>query len=310
MNHSVDRPLLVFSHCRKTAGMTLHYVLRQSLGLGHSIAMPYRAGPGGFFYPEDLHTLQRLNPWLRSVGGHSVVSFAGLESVRKPIRYITLLREPVARVLSEYQHLKDTKHTQRSWAAYIADEIAHNHQTKLIGGSRHAEDAINALEQRFACVGIQACFDEFLLLLRQRLAPEFRLDIRYARRNTARKDTAVHAWIQENRLRLEAEAAACNREDAKLYAHVRDELLPRLRAEYGARLAEDVAALKQEMGRPRLKLKAAMSYGFERYLRRVQVQLRKHHGVQPGGAYAIPARGNRSAVEAAFFDQADKENSS
>ena len=75
-----------------------------------------------------------------------MVPFSGLESIWPSIRYITLLRHPVKRVLSMFQYVNEIRNQNVSLENFIRYEMIKNHQIKMIGGTIHAEDAMENLD--------------------------------------------------------------------------------------------------------------------------------------------------------------------
>jgi hypothetical protein len=125
---------------------------------------------------------------LRVVKGHML--FGWHELLPQPCAYITLLREPVSRVLSLYGYTLQTE------GHYLRDEIlsrnmdvkdyissgltvwVDNGQTCMLSGAGESvgfgkcshdmlETAKRNIETHFAVVGLSECFNEALILLRR-----------------------------------------------------------------------------------------------------------------------------------------------
>src|SRR5258708_29483876 len=90
--------MIVFLHVPKTAGSTFQFIIENSLGIRacHTNHTKKR-----IFDKEDFEFARKVFPGLRSISGHNLVDPLRL-SVPDPY-YITFIREPVARVISQYQ---------------------------------------------------------------------------------------------------------------------------------------------------------------------------------------------------------------
>ena len=103
-SHFRKREILAFTHIKKAAGTTLSHILRINFFLRHCDVKVLSIGSGNCFQAEDMFRLFQINPYIVSIGGHSVVPFGNLAAHFENIRFITVLRDPVQRYLSQYQH--------------------------------------------------------------------------------------------------------------------------------------------------------------------------------------------------------------
>jgi hypothetical protein len=226
--------LLAFVHLHKAAGTTLIHLLRRNFFLRHLDVRPFRKESEGVFRARDLRTCLRLNPFLRSIAGHSVRAWSDLESLVPNVRYITILRDPIERFVSHFLYRQDVHAATRSFQEAMDRENEHNLQTKYIGGSDDFDEAKRMLDRRFLLAGVSQDFDTFLLLLSKKLglAPS---DVWYvsqnvaSRRGTDRRDMA-RRLIEEHHDAL----VEIHRADLQLYAYVKTEVLPREAALYGS----------------------------------------------------------------------------
>jgi hypothetical protein len=199
-----DSRLLIFLHIPKTAGTTFGRVIRRQYPEGSVV------GNDRGLAHVDLEALKALpderKRTLRVVQGH--MPFGVHELFPQPASYVTILRDPVARMISHYKHVLRVKHH------YLHDEVVsrgmslldyassgmspelENGQTKLIAGL--AEDVLEAtpedleaakrnLREHFILAGLSERFDESLLVLRPALGWK---NVTYDRANVAPRSTA------------------------------------------------------------------------------------------------------------------------
>lgn len=210
---------LIYLHVPKCGGTTLHAILRKSF------AEPRRFYVNGSDIASSREELAALSPERRSridlLHGH--LSYGWHEILPREAVYFTLIREPVARVVSHYNYVRfrsDRDHYLReaveredmSIAEYVqsgvCDEV-NNGQVRLLAGVEDIvqapygvsklpygtndpallERALHNVEKHFAVVGLQERFDESLLLLKARLGLR---DITYRARNVGRHRYKKH----------------------------------------------------------------------------------------------------------------------
>ena len=184
---------LLFLHLQKTAGMTLQELLRKHLGPGLlTRSVRYFKGTSGQSRTlEDALRMVRKRD--RVFMGHFCYGVHRLLDF--DTTYITLLRDPVKRLVSlyHYSHTTPTAHYYKVARTMTPEEFLlkcrmlelDNGMTRLIAGDeddlfinrtpygecdqRLLEKAKANLERDFSFVGIQEEFDPSVLLLGQRL---------------------------------------------------------------------------------------------------------------------------------------------
>jgi hypothetical protein len=156
----------------------------------------------------------------------------------RPAEYVTLLRDPVMRVISRYHHeMRDPRSdlhpliqkgmTLPEYVRYYAEAAEmDNLQTRMIAGNwqdrghgpctdEMLATAKENLQRHFVLVGVTDQFDAFYLLLRKRFdwPPVY-----YRRRNVSRSRLQKKKQFPLDTLRV---IEAYNRQDMALYQHAR-----------------------------------------------------------------------------------------
>lgn len=169
------RPIVVL-HIPKTAGTSLRKLIQKN----------YSAKELFFVYGEEsefttIEDLQNLSPeqktGIKVFMGHLPYNpnlFPGMQP-----RYITLVRDPIERVISYYHHImnknkawKDRNVSLLKYLSVSNDLQLNNHQTRVISGlhelpvsEKHFDAAIKNIENHFDFVGISEKFEESMVKL-------------------------------------------------------------------------------------------------------------------------------------------------
>lgn len=235
----MNAPLLAFVHIEKTAGTTLIYLLRSNYLFRYLDVRPLSSSSQRVFTAADLAKYLKLNPFLRCIGGHAVKPHSDLENLAPGIRYITLLRDPVKRYLSQYRYWNRIRHKGWDFERFLRQAPAKNMQTCKLAGGPDLELAKLTLSERFFFIGLVERFDEFLVMLSEKLRPEAFNPV-YRRRNVGNTDRQLEDDLQE---RYADDILANNMLDLELYRFVEQELLPRARHNHGPGLVAQVEEL-------------------------------------------------------------------
>jgi Galactose-3-O-sulfotransferase len=231
-------------HVPKTGGTSLVEAIESEYGADSLV----RLYLGGFGIPleEFLGWPRRRLRQTRAVAGH--YEFGPAASLPGPSTYLTILRDPVDRVISHYYYvmteptlieLHQAHGSDASVEAHVTRSplrhLVNNAQTRQLGGDMHQPGrpagpvelsrAMRRIDEEFAVVGVQERLDLSLALMRSVLGwAEHRLP----RLNvTASKPDPIHIDPTDRAIVLEH-----NQLDAVLYAHARERFEQRL-AEYG-----------------------------------------------------------------------------
>jgi hypothetical protein len=238
---SQRKPLLCFVHLERAGGTTLHAVLRRNYPSFLTLTAPrWTNDERTVFTPAQLGALLRVLPFTAGVGGHNVRTYLGYEGVtERPIRYLTFLREPIARYLSHLRY--QLEHFPDRWdlGRLLDEEYFWDFTTKRHAGSADLERAKRRLAGDYAFVGLQERFDESLVLLRRALASNRELDVRYEHLNAAGRQAR---WMRDPGVRRQAEER--NAADLELYAFAETAVYPTWVGAYGAALQEEAEELR------------------------------------------------------------------
>ena len=227
-NPQNHRPILGFVHIPKTAGSSIKFVLRNSSLWRHCDLQPLERYDT--FKEADFRFMRKFFFFgIHSISGHSLNP---LKSPDDSVQFFTMVREPLQRCLSHYQHVKRA-HQRRgkdiTFEKFLQFKPMHNHQVQHIAKCQDLDKALEEISSRYLFVGLSERFAESLLVL-ERLSP-YRLDIRFKHMHVAKDNTAKQEVLDNPVLcRLLEES---NRLDLELYSFVRDRLYPEQRAGAG-----------------------------------------------------------------------------
>lgn len=240
----VRRRLFFFSHLQKAGGTTVEAVMRRNLGVRHMLVNPPR---GWVYRPEHLATDLAINPTAISLASHWLRPFVDFGEHERHITWYTVLRDPLDRVASHYQHHVEKMGVSRPFLTWIRNPNQQNWMTRLFAGEVNLARAKEILATRYAFIGLLERFDESLVLMRWALdLPGLQLG--YGRpRNTAvsssRRD-AIRQLLEENRDQVKD----LNRLDVELFDFARSQLFPDQVRRFGGE-----AALRAEVASERLE---------------------------------------------------------
>jgi hypothetical protein len=213
------RRFLAFVHIEKAAGTTFIHMLRRNFFLRYLDVRPYSLASSGVFTARDLELSLRINPRLCAFGGHAVRPLGDLCDVFPNIRFVTILRDPVRRYISQFLYGNAVLNLKMTFEQFLADEHTHDFQTRKIAGHADLHLAKAILKERFLTVGLVEQYDQFLSILADRLEPE-RFICAYETRNAGsypREEVELFGTY-------ESAIREVNQVDAALYRHVQKQL--------------------------------------------------------------------------------------
>ncbi len=231
-------PTVVFVHIPKAAGSTLRGVMVRQYDPAetHVIRLPIWESIAAFkAWPEERRHRVRF------LMGH--MPFGLHEWLRSPTTYVTMIREPVERVISHFHFVKgypdhelhDRIRPGMTVGDYVLERTSlelDNGQVRLLSGEPfvefgsvtrdHLEAAKRNLRERFAVAGVSERFDASLLVMRAALG--WRRRIVYLNRNVTREPRTT---VTPQDLAAVRDA---NLHDAELHAFAAARLEEQLRA--------------------------------------------------------------------------------
>jgi hypothetical protein len=210
MNQSTDNgtlpETLIFLHIPKTGGATLRDIVRRRYRHASICEYHHRRNAEAF-----LALSEQQKAAYKVIQGH--MPFGLHRQLPQSAAYLTMLREPISRVLSTYYFMLDRPHhpdhalaQQLSLADFVQCgeiRLMDNGQTRLIAGEHPEygactpallEQAKTNLDNHFLWVGVTSHFDEGLLLLSDLLGWRWPY---YVRRNVGYSHPRKHELPRE-----------------------------------------------------------------------------------------------------------------
>ena len=246
----MDDTCLILLHLPKTGGTTVTTVIRWQYR---------RLDPAEFleFYAngKDFEEFSAI-PYAKRAGARVLVghfAYGVHEYIPRPCRYVTIIREPVERVVSAYRYTLSTPtaplHGELTGSAMSLDEYLHRHQavnalTRAAAGRDEAgevtEDDLEAAKRNlegFVAVGLTEHFDASLMLFKRLL--DWGMPF-YFSRNVSSKGPRPADVSKETREYIRE----CNALDIELYAYARTLFISRVR-DQGTGFEREVQRFRQ-----------------------------------------------------------------
>ncbi len=233
--------ILALVHIEKAAGTSLIHILRRNFLFQYCDARPLSKGSDGVFRSVDMDKLNSVIRPVCAIGGHSIYPYSELATAYKNMQFITLLRDPVKRYISQYRHISERKSRTIRFEDFLETEGVANFQTKKIAGEANSEKAKEILTEKFLLVGVVEQFDQFLVLLRREIDDKT-FDPRYEQKNVVQnrvKSDEIYEMYYESIVER-------NREDIAIYDYVRDVLIPNKVTLYGSDFDNDLNKFKRD----------------------------------------------------------------
>jgi len=280
--------ILCFVHIEKTAGTTLKHVFRRKFYLRHLTVRPYYKQENcenkpysAVFSAKDLQFVLRMNPFIKIISGHSLKPSVDLEHIGKRIKYITILRNPVNRYLSHYEHSIRINEAKWTFDDFMNIEEHNNFQTRKIAGKEDLNLAKNILAKKFYVVGIVEQFENFLELLSFKLNFNKKV-LRYEIKNRGKNKDLV----SELRSKYLNKIINKNELDIKLYKYVEEKLLAEQKEKVEEYFLNKNKTDRVEKLSALDQLKIKTDYYYESfYFDPIAKIIRMMNGLKPKGSY-------------------------
>ena len=237
--------MIAFTHIEKAAGTTLIHILRVNFFMKYCDVKPLSIKSSGILRADDLRKIMMINPLLKCIAGHAIRPFADLCDVAPGIKYITILRDPTRRYISHYQYWSEKLGHKITFEEFLKFRNTHNLQTRKIAGSENVQFAKEILKKRFFLVGIVEEFDEFLVLLKNKLKP-INFSPEYRLQNIGKRNSIIRADLEKNIHNYLYEIMYANKLDNELYSYVKNEIIFKEKEKYGYNFEDDLKRFKNE----------------------------------------------------------------
>ena len=180
MNEIIQQPFYLIIHIPKTAGTTLRHIVDQTFG-PENVVTYYNQNSVQLLDNLDAHL--KMHPNYKAIIGH--FTFGLHNKIEWPSKYITFLRHPVARTISQYketlanhrQHIqgKDGSILDLIESVENNPEFYEDYQTKhivgddpgYVSGAPMGEVALEILDDYFDGIGLVEYFDQSIALMSQ-----------------------------------------------------------------------------------------------------------------------------------------------
>jgi hypothetical protein len=229
-NMGMSEHLIAYVHIEKAAGQSVTAVLESNFTFRHCRVKPLKKSHSGVFRASDLKAVSSINPYLQAISGHSVIPTSNLYTLVPQIRYITLLREPVARYISHYQYWTEELGKKMDFSNFLDIPEMQNFQTKKIAGKEDISKAVKILEDHFFLVGTVDDFIPFMKVLSYKLKPISFDKIYIERKNVADK-LSKENLLKKTEMYL-SQIRKNNQLDLELYDFVKNKLFYETKIKY------------------------------------------------------------------------------
>jgi hypothetical protein len=237
-----NKNILAFVHITKAAGTSLTNLLRYNYPITHCDVKPLSKDSSRVFSSRDMKKIMKINPWVKSISGHSITPSSDLRKAYPNIRYITLMRDPIERYISAYLYFVDVRGYEGDITNYSASGYQWNFQVKKIAGVEDVQAAKQIVDKELLLVGLVEEFAGFLLLLKKKLSDdEFKLHSFHENKG---KKNHMRRKVLDNLDQYLPVIKERNKLDIELYNYVKEKWKQE-KINYGPSYSKDLERMKQ-----------------------------------------------------------------
>lgn len=167
----MKKDLICFLHIEKAAGTTFHHILSNNFNnyLTISPAYYWSNENENYLTSLELKWLLKLTLATDAIGGHPLRAEPKYElTLKRPVKFIIFLRDPVSRYISHFKHQKFAKGIDWSIQSFITEDRFNDYMTRRLSPSNNLDEAKATLD-RIAFIGLMDQFDESLILLKKQI---------------------------------------------------------------------------------------------------------------------------------------------
>jgi hypothetical protein len=271
--------LLAYVHIEKAAGQSVTGILENNFTFRHCRVKPLKKSHSGVFCASDLKVVSRINPSLQAISGHSILPTSDLHTLVPGIRYITLLREPIARYISHYQYWVEKLDRKMDFIHFLDIPAMNNFQTKKIAGTGDISKAKQILRNHFFLVGTVDDFIPFMKVLSIKIQPVKFNKIYVERKNVA--DKLSKEKLHKRTKKYLTQIKKNNQLDLELYDFVKNEVFYNTKKKYEQIISANERCFRNAGSNQLPFWKIYRNLYYSPIIR----LLRKKNGLSPDGSY-------------------------
>jgi len=238
---------ICFIHIEKAGGSTLHnwfkYYMPNYLSLD-----PYYTWTNekdSEFSNRELEILKMFHPMISGFGGHRLRSYLCYEDLfNQNLKYITFLRNPIARYLSHFQHQNEMMKNERSLNEFLNERRFNNFMCVKICGKQDGVLAFKQLKKMFSFVGFVEDFNKSLLLLCNEFS-NHSIQPYYEKKNEGNRNMKINFDKLDENFQFKIEQN--NREDIILYKLAKDYFSNIYDINYKGNINEDLKIFEKKL---------------------------------------------------------------